>query len=454
MIAYLPKIYPDELVYSWLCRYYVHSGCINHKMAMQELFCKRSDQPSKEFIGNLNPEARKRIEASYPLDMLVLNHTMYPQYARFVTLEQRKAAIQHIKHASCDIHQLFPVLPRIECEQFLRYCPLCAAEDRHHFGETYWHRRHQLRSVYICTKHGCKLVATQVSAKNEHDYTFHPAEDSIHEGDVVYEHNQQAKDFALYVEAVFDAPIAFERDVPASAILYHGMGRTKYLKPSGRSRYTQMLADDMRVYYQKQGLCNVASMYQVQRTLIGEQNDFSVICQIAFFLGISSEELTSPSLSKEQVQMAESSHPVKNTEPVDWDSLDAETLPVLEKLARLVYDGSASDIGRPERVTERLVYRELGLRGHQLENMPRCRAVLAEYAESYADCWARKIVWAYEKLTNEGVPFYWSDIRRLTGIKKNRFHEIIPYLIKYAEIESVERIIALTEGELVDTFAG
>ena len=69
MIAYLPTIYPDELVYSWFCRYYVHSGCFTHKMALQELYCSRSDNPSKEFIGNLKPEARaeiaKNVSAGY-----------------------------------------------------------------------------------------------------------------------------------------------------------------------------------------------------------------------------------------------------------------------------------------------------------------------------------------------------------------------------------------------------
>lgn len=96
MIAYLPTIYPDELVYSWFCRYYVHSGCFTHKMVLQELYCNRSDNPSKEFIGNLKPEARAEIAKMYPLDMLTLNHTLFPQYARFIPLEQRKNALYHI----------------------------------------------------------------------------------------------------------------------------------------------------------------------------------------------------------------------------------------------------------------------------------------------------------------------------------------------------------------------
>ena len=36
----------------------------------------------------------------YPLDELVLNHTMYPQYARFVPLEQKKTALFHLGHDS------------------------------------------------------------------------------------------------------------------------------------------------------------------------------------------------------------------------------------------------------------------------------------------------------------------------------------------------------------------
>lgn len=158
MIVYFPAIYPDELVYSWFCRYYVHSGCLSHKMALQDLYCKRSDNPSKEFVGNLKPELREQIGRMYPLDELVLNHTMYPQYARFVPLEQKKTALFHLGHDSCDIHHLFAVLPRYDGEQYLRFCPLCVKEDREIYGETYWHRKHQIRNVSICTKHKCKLM--------------------------------------------------------------------------------------------------------------------------------------------------------------------------------------------------------------------------------------------------------------------------------------------------------
>lgn len=446
MIAYLPTIYPDELVYSWFCRYYVHSGCFTHKMVLQELYCNRSDNPSKEFIGNLKPEARAEIAKMYPLDMLTLNHTLFPQYARFIPLEQRKNALYHIGHDSCDIHHLFCVLPRTGEEQYLRYCPLCAVEDRKQYGEAYWHRKHQLRNVNVCTKHRCRLIATATPAKSEQNYTFYPAENVIQDSTVIYEDNPSAIHFASYIEAVFDAPLDSENDIPVSSILYHGMSRTKYLKPSGRSRYTKMLADDMKAFYEKMGLCSIASMYQIQRVLLGSRFDFSVGCQIAFFLGMTIEELTSSSLTMEQIHKEQSCHYMKDTVPVDWERLDAETAPILETVAKGIYDGSASESGRPERVSERLVYREMNLLGHQLENMPMCKAIFERYTESYPENWARRIIWAYQKLQRHGVPCYWSDIRELSGVKKKNFQSTIPFLSKYTDATTVNALIALAES--------
>lgn len=143
--------------------------------------------------------------------------------------------------------------------------------------------------------------------------------------------------------------------------------------------------------------------------------EFSVVCQIAFFLGMGAEELTASALTKEQIQHEQDSHYMRNTVPVDWEALDRETAPVLEKVVKAVYDGTVSENGRPERVSEKLVYREMNLLGHQLENMPRCKAIFEKYTESYPESWARKIIWAYQKLEKEGKHFYWSDIRRISG---------------------------------------
>ena len=443
MIAYMPTIYPDELVYSWFCRYYVHLGCFSHKMALQELYCKKSDYLNKEFIGNLNHGAIEQIEKIYPMDELVVDHTMYPQYARFIPLEQKKDALYRLGHEPCDVHHLFCVLPRNEGEQYLKFCPMCAREDRERYGEAYWHRKHQIRNMSICVKHKCRLMESNVLAKSEQCFTFSPAENYISDGKVAVENNPMKIRFASFLDSVFNAPMDFENDVPISAILYDGMSRTKYLKPSGRSRYTKMLADDMNEFYRGMGICSIASIYQVQKALLGSLYDFSVVCQIAFFLGMGVEELTNPSLTVEQIQKEQDSHYMRDAAPVDWELLDAEMAPVLEKFTKGVYDGTAKENGRPERVSEKLVYREMGLLGHQLENMPRCKAIMERYAESYPESWARKIIWAYQKLEAEGKPFYWTDIRKISGVKKKNFKAVVPYLMKHADDVTVSKIMEL-----------
>ena len=443
MIAYMPTIYPDELVYSWFCRYYVHSGCFSHKMALQELYCKKSDYLNKEFIGNLNHGAIEQIEKIYPMDELVLNHTMYPQYARFIPLEQKKDALYRLGHEPCDVHHLFCVLPRNDGEQYLRFCPMCAREDREIYGEAYWHRKHQIRNVSICTKHKCRLKESTVPAKSEQCFTFCPAESYIGNEEAVVESNSMMIQFASYLDSVFDAPMDFENDVPISAILYDGMSRTKYLKPSGRSRYTKMLADDMGEFYRSMEICSIASIYQIQKALLGNLSDFTVICQIAFFLGMGIEELIASLLTKEQIQREQESHYMRDVAPVDWELMDMEMAPVLEKFARGVYDGTGNENGRPERVSEKRVYREMGLLGHQLENMPRCKAIMERYTESYPESWARKIIWAYQKLKKSGEPFCWTDIRKIAGVKKKNAPLVVPYLTEYADTDTVERIMEL-----------
>ncbi len=443
MIAYMPTIYPDELVYSWFCRYYVHSGCFSHKMALQELYCKKSDYLSKEFIGNLNKEAMEQIDKIYSLDRLVLDHTMYPQYARFIPLTEKKEALYRLGRDSCDVHHLFPVLPRNDGERYLRFCPACVKEDRETYGEAYWHRKHQIRNMRICTKHKCRLMESNVPAKSAQGFTFCSAENYTHDREVVSENDASVIQYMEYLVSVFESMIDFDSDIPISSILYDGMSRTKYLKPSGRSRYTKMLAEDISGFYENMGVCNIVSVYQIQRILLGSLSEFSAICQIAFFLGMKPKELTASSLTAEKIKQERDSHYMRNTAPVDWEMLDQETAPVLEKFVRAVYDGTVNENGRPERVSEKLVYREMNLLGHQLENMPRCKDIMERYAESYPESWARKIIWAYQKLKENGEPFCWTDIRKISGVKKKHFQVVIPYLAEYADAGIVDQIMKL-----------
>ncbi len=285
MTGFMPVIYPDELVYSWFCRYYVHSGYPTNRMALEDILYNRHNNPSKEFLGHLNPEMEQVIKNMYQIDELILEHTMFPQYARFIECANKKDALYRLGNDFCDAHHLFSILPRNEGDQYLKYCPVCASEDREQYGEAYWHRKHQIRNMDLCTKHRCKLINSKITATSSQTFTLNPAETAIEEEEAVYIENPLKLEFDSYMEGIFEAPMEFDNDIAISTILFYGMEGTKYMSLTGKTRNTKMLAEDIQKYYKKIGLNDVASMYQIQRTLLGNRSDFSIVCQIAFYLG-------------------------------------------------------------------------------------------------------------------------------------------------------------------------
>ncbi len=377
-----------------------------------------------------------------------MKHTMYPQYARFAPLEQRKDALYKLCYENCDMHHLFTVLPRCEKEQYLKYCPVCASEDRQKYAETYWHRKHQIRNIGICPKHKCKLMDSIVPARSMSLYSFITAEEVIpNSEEYTLVNNQLQIKFAEYAEQVFDAPVDLKKDVPISATLYYAMKDTEYMKTEN-CRYMTKFVEDMTHFYEQIELNEIASISRVQKTLLtGRGYDFSIACQIAFFLGMELEALTDSQLSEEQIRQEEESHYIKGSTTPEWEEYDEKMSVAIESVAADIYSGAADNMGKPEKVTGKNICKILGIKEHRLENMPKSRAVLDKYSESYPESWARKLVWAYEWLeNNEEDVFYWKDLRKITGVKKARFDEVVPYLKKYADEDEVNAIIETVRG--------
>ena len=442
MIIYLPELYPDELVYSWFCRYAVHSGYMAHRQVLRDLYCKKSDTPVKEFIGNLNLQARVCIDKMYPLKDLVLNHTMYPQYARFIPLKQKKDALYKLCYENCDAHRLFAILPRCEKERYLKYCPVCTKEDRQRYGETYWHRKHQIRNIGICQKHKCKLRNSNVLAKNMGVYNFSAAEMVVTDSEehIPVDNPMQIK-FAEYTEQVFDAPIDFEKDIPLSAILYYSMKDTEYMKSTGKCRYMTKFVSDMTHFYEKIELNEIASVSRIQRTLLsGERYDFSLTCQIGFFLNVASEELTAPQLPEEQMRIEEKSHYIKGRTTPDWEEYDNKMSLVIKQIIPDIYNGTSDGTRKPRRITKKRVCRILEIKEHRLENLPICRREIEKYQESQEEYWAREVGWAISCVGKRGEELSWAHIRNLTNIKKQNLIRCLPYLEKYTDVK-VEQLI-------------
>lgn len=123
--------------------------------------------------------------------------------------------------------------------------------------------------------------------------------------------------------------------------------------------------------------------------------------------------------------------------------------PVVEQAAYDIYHGNMNDAGRPDKVTERLLKKYTGLTVHRLENMPKCCEILRGYKETYDENWARRMVWAYKKLKAErkGGPVFWTDIRKLAGVKKHKVSDSYQYLERYSNRDIADEIISLTYND-------
>ena len=206
MIAQFPSFYPDELVYSLLARYYVQSGYMRYTFVAEDLFQSKIVRPDIEFVNQYTPAALQMLTKNMPLEQVIEKHTMFPYYGRFLFKERRNKAFEALAHMQGNYHNLLPMPKRKNgIDRFLRYCPVCAENDRKQYGETYWHRLHQLQGIKICPIHGCYLNDSDVMISGKTSPTLISAEISIPEkiNSSLFSENRLEFKIARYVAEVF-----------------------------------------------------------------------------------------------------------------------------------------------------------------------------------------------------------------------------------------------------------
>ena len=180
--GFFPTPYPDECLYSVLCRYYVRSGSASYKRTTRELFGNMQCLSTSVFF----PIRLDRFDywipksAGITRESITIDHTMYPYMAMTCSADFRREMKRVIsgKVSKYDIdfkgtQKSFDLWPKQ-----LRYCPDCSHEDIISFGEAYWHRSHQLPGMVYCTKHLIRLIDSRIPMRKT-TTCFYPASDEI-----------------------------------------------------------------------------------------------------------------------------------------------------------------------------------------------------------------------------------------------------------------------------------
>ncbi|MFH7043515.1 TniQ family protein [Paucibacter sp. JuS9] len=101
-----------------------------------------------------------------PIDLL-WEHTVFPYATAFHAPEVFESAMAAaVSTGTAAIGMGAVTQSASDQVRFRRYCTRCAREERAAWGESYWHRAHNLPGVLMCLKHGNALRVTEVQTGN------------------------------------------------------------------------------------------------------------------------------------------------------------------------------------------------------------------------------------------------------------------------------------------------
>src|SRR5919205_705063 len=180
MICIFPDPHPDELLYSVCARYSVQMPYTNGITAVEDFFGK-----GKSAIVDLPGSVNHLIDSLppghlYTVDELIDNNTALPFYTLFLPPERAQLCRESLATGEIErVHErLGSKVAKIPPPSHIRFCPTCVVEDRQEYGETYWHRAHQLTGVEVCPLHDCFLESSTVAWQKK-ALRPHSAEDIV-----------------------------------------------------------------------------------------------------------------------------------------------------------------------------------------------------------------------------------------------------------------------------------
>ncbi len=176
MLPFFPKLYEDEILYSWFARYHLRSCNISPKLTMKDLFGSSNMLAVPDLPTHLDRVYQRIKHFGVPeVKNWINKHTFFNYYTVFgkegVSKQVFDAMITGNQPGA--IHMMTGMMASSISEPpYFRYCPYCVEEDIEKFGETYWHLSHQLPGVLVCLKHSERLHNSSeiFRGKNKHIY--------------------------------------------------------------------------------------------------------------------------------------------------------------------------------------------------------------------------------------------------------------------------------------------
>lgn len=161
-LSYLPDLYVDELLYSFVARF-KHHRSLTAGVANQILF-GRENSFTSALPNRLAKLASCFVRPGVTAQTLACSHTLLPYLTAYRSPETRANALASMSRAGTSTRTIgglaFSFLSKPDR---LRFCEPCQRLMLHEHGELYWRRTHQLPISTMCPDHGLPLRESMVS---------------------------------------------------------------------------------------------------------------------------------------------------------------------------------------------------------------------------------------------------------------------------------------------------
>jgi hypothetical protein len=182
-LTFFPTPYPDETIYSVLCRFHLRLGRPSYYYTCEKLIGRNLSLNTyvPHGIGLLASRLPEYTELTG--EYLIHKTTMFPYFAPFLSEERKCAFSEYMLDKSNDsvdysITNLKVGSLRYPKHLYLRFCKSCWKEEIQMYGEPYWHRVHQLPGVMMCPHHKKPLMDSPILVSHS-NYDFHAASVSM-----------------------------------------------------------------------------------------------------------------------------------------------------------------------------------------------------------------------------------------------------------------------------------
>ena len=147
MLGYFPVPYEDELLYSLIARYGLHTGLAgNQKAIVREVFSSSTAVAVPDLPSHLNTLV-KNLQLVWSTNVIELtsSFTLAPIYLPFLSQSQTSKIVRSMcSDSGGAIHTRSGIAASaIKQQEYFRYCPECLKDQYSKFGECYWRRVHQ-----------------------------------------------------------------------------------------------------------------------------------------------------------------------------------------------------------------------------------------------------------------------------------------------------------------------